>query len=217
MNDLCQAYEDALLSEDAGRQAELSAHAAGCAACQDKRALWQRIERVAPTLRKSWESPDLLARIQETAARPARPVPFVSVWGKRLALAAVLALFAVATLIGVRTPVPAEPGFGLPEIPRETLLSDDSLEKVEKTEAAYRTSIDELEQRARPRLENATSPLLANTREKLLVLDAAIAECRREIERNQLNTHLRRELLAMYVEKTKTLQGLFPESNGDKS
>ena len=105
----------------------------------------------------------------------------------------------------------------LSEIPRETLLSDDSLEKVEKTEAAYRSSIDELELRARPRLENATSPLLANTREKLLVLDAAIAECRREFERNQLNTHLRRELLAMYVEKTKTLQGLFPESNGDKS
>ena len=49
-------------------------------------------------------------------------------------------------------------------------------------------------------------------REKLQLLDSAIAELRGQIEQNRFNTHLRRELLAMYQEKQRTLQDLTKEA-----
>ena len=55
-------------------------------------------------------------------------------------------------------------------------------------------------------LDRATSPILLTLRERLVVLDAAIAQCRSEIERNRFNAHLRRELLEMYREKRRTLE-----------
>jgi hypothetical protein len=51
-----------------------------------------------------------------------------------------------------------------------------------------------------------SSPLAANLRERLLVIDAAIADCRAEIERNRFNAHLRRQLLSIYQEKRQTLE-----------
>jgi hypothetical protein len=49
---------------------------------------------------------------------------------------------------------------------------------------------------------------VASYREKLRLLDAAIADCRAEVKKNRFNAHLRRELLAMYREKQSTLQQL---------
>jgi hypothetical protein len=48
-------------------------------------------------------------------------------------------------------------------------------------------------------------------REKLDVLDSAIAELKASIDQNRFNTHLRRELLAVYQEKQRTLQNLMKE------
>jgi len=50
-----------------------------------------------------------------------------------------------------------------------------------------------------------------NYREKLDVLDSAITELKASIEQNRYNTHLRRELLAIYKEKQQTLQNLMKE------
>ena len=57
----------------------------------------------------------------------------------------------------------------------------------------------------------ASSPVALNYRERLAVLDSAIADLRSSIEQNRYNTHLRRELLAVYREKQKTLQELMKE------
>ena len=43
-------------------------------------------------------------------------------------------------------------------------------------------------------------------REKLLLLDSAIAETRARVERNRFNARLRQELLSLYQEKQSTLQ-----------
>jgi hypothetical protein len=48
-------------------------------------------------------------------------------------------------------------------------------------------------------------------REKLLLLDSAIAECRAQIERNRFNARLRQELLSLYQEKQRTLQQVMKE------
>jgi len=64
---------------------------------------------------------------------------------------------------------------------------------------------------AEPALSGATSPVLVNYREKLTVLDSAIAELKASVDQNRGNTHLRRELLAVYQEKQRTLQSLMKE------
>jgi hypothetical protein len=47
---------------------------------------------------------------------------------------------------------------------------------------------------------------MANYREKLLVLDSAIADLKSQAGINPANGHLRRQLLAMYQEKQDTLE-----------
>ncbi len=55
------------------------------------------------------------------------------------------------------------------------------------------------------------TPLQANYREKLLVLDSAIDELRAQAGLNPSNAHLRYELLAVYQEKQRTLEGILEE------
>jgi hypothetical protein len=91
------------------------------------------------------------------------------------------------------------------------LLTERALRDVEGAETAYTQSIDALAKLAGARLEDPASPLLSSYREKLVVLDAAIAECRAQIARNRFNAHLRRELLSIYREKQRTLEQVLGE------
>jgi hypothetical protein len=91
------------------------------------------------------------------------------------------------------------------------LLTDAAIDEVDKAEQAYLASIDKLSKLAEPALSGATSPVLVNYREKLTVLDAAIRELQASVDQNRGNTHLRRELLAVYQEKQRTLQSLMKE------
>src|SRR5262249_10931104 len=88
------------------------------------------------------------------------------------------------------------------------ILTDQPVGERDAAGKKYLESIENLSKLAEPALAGATSPVLANYREKLVVLDAAIAELKSSIEQNQGNTHLRRELLAVYQEKQRTLQDL---------
>ena len=88
----------------------------------------------------------------------------------------------------------------------QALLNDRAVNDVERAEAAYERAIDKLDAQARPQLQNSPAPLMANYREKLLVLDSAIADLKSQASMNPANGHLRRELLAMYREKQDTLE-----------
>jgi len=127
-----------------------------------------------------------------------------------MAAAAALFVIAVAGLQVFRNSGGREPLVNAGAT-KDPLLSDRSLEDVETAEANYVRSIDKLSELARPRIENPTTPILVNYREKLLVLDSAITETRNQIAGNRFNSHLRRELLAMYQEKQRTLQELMKE------
>ncbi len=86
------------------------------------------------------------------------------------------------------------------------LLHSKALGEVERAEAAYVQAIDKLDVEAKPQLDNPDTPLLANYREKLQVLDSAIDDLRAQTGMNPSNAHLRYQLLAMYQEKQRTLE-----------
>jgi hypothetical protein len=208
----CDRFERATLGEDAGVWAELEAHAGGCAECRRRLDLWEEISRAAPALRKSWNSPELFGRIEREIdaggpAAPARPAS-VTLW--RFLPAAAVAALVLVSMIGLRVfrgssgrePLTSR-SFG-----RDPLLTEQTLADVESAETAYLASIEKLSRLSGPLLADTSSPLLAGYREKLQLLDSAISEMRGEIERNRFNTHLRKELLAMYREKQRTLQDL---------
>lgn len=210
----CKDLDAALRDEEAGALEAARLHAGDCPACRQALEVWDGIASAAPLLRRSWESPDLWPRIhQALAGEPGRRAAreerraFWRRW--RAAAAAAGLVLAAATWLVLRSlppSVPAGPG-GL----EQRLLTERALREVERSEAEYVASIDRLARVAAPLLESPSSPLLASYREKLQILDAAIAECRGEVERNRFNAHLRRELLAIYQEKQRTLQLLMEE------
>ena len=91
------------------------------------------------------------------------------------------------------------------------LLTDQAVQQVEQAQKTYEQSIDKLAKLAEPKLNAASTPLLKNYREKLNLLDAAISECRTNLERNRANAYLRSELLSFYQEKQQTLEQVLRE------
>jgi hypothetical protein len=211
----CRRFEQAL-ERGPEALAALEAHARGCEDCRERLRLWEEITAAAPSLRKNWESPELPARIARAVKGASREAPAAAPARRRLTwlpAAAAAALFALS-MIGLYVFKPGEaardPLSNL-RAARQPLLTDSTLSDVESAEAKYLESIEKLSRQARPRLERAETPLLVAYREKLELLDSAIVEVRGQIERNRYNTHLRRELLAMYQEKQRTLQDVMKE------
>lgn len=212
----CRRLDAALESGDAAALATARPHAGGCARCEERLRAFDDISAAAPGLRKSWESPELWPRIRESLAREAfapaedrKPARTAPTWPAWLPIAAIATLFLVS-FVGLQVFRPSlgdRQIFGVRPLPKDPLLTDLALDDVERSEAEYVRSIDTLSRLARPRLEAAeATPLLLSYREKLLLLDNAIADLSGEIRQNRYNTHLRRQLLGMYAEKQRTLR-----------
>jgi len=217
----CTDLEAALRGDDPSLAEAWRRHTETCPGCAEELALWEGVAAAAPSLRKEWPSPALRERIQarlleeNEMRRPRhRAIPL---W-EWLPLAAAACLL-VALVARVRAPSPS-PSPSAPaadaapvadDASPQRLLTERALAEVEQSEAAYVRSIDALARVAEPHLQHAHSALLDNYREKLLVLDAAIAACRVQVERNRFNAHLRLELLSIYQEKQRTLQSLLKE------
>ena len=84
-------------------------------------------------------------------------------------------------------------------------LTEEALRDVQQAEAAYARSIEKLSSVAGAGLQSP-SPLAAAYREKLLVLDSAIADLKANVENNRYNVYLQTQLASLYREKQKTLQ-----------
>ena len=123
------------------------------------------------------------------------------------ALAASLVAAAITWVAVGRRPVPSEA-----VISDDRFLTERALGDVEQAEARYVASIDRLARLAEPMVAKPTTPLLASYREKLQLLDAAIEDCRTQIEQNRFHAQLRRELLKVYQEKQRTLEQLMGET-----
>lgn len=212
----CGQFEKAL-ARGQEAVAALEVHAGSCADCRERLRLWKEISQAAPALKKEWESPDLFARIARAiAAAPPQGAQAPAFPRRRPAwipVAAAAALF-LLSMIGLYVFKPGESGrepISNLRVPREPLMTERTLNEVETAEAKYLQSIEKLSLLARPRLETPGTALRTAYKEKLELLDSAIAEIRDQIDQNRFNTHLRRELLAMYREKQRTLQDLMKE------
>lgn len=183
---------------------DAKAHAEHCERCREELYLWSEISRIAPELHHEWESPSLWPRIRdelETALPAGKPIPR---W-QWLAAAAALVAMAVALSLPWSFHKPQNRAF----------LTESALHDVEQAEAAYARSIEKLSALADPELERSPSPLAAAYREKLVVLDSAIADLKANVANNQYNVYVQNQLASLYREKQKTLQEWLENAKGN--
>lgn len=213
-NDRDRIFEDGAPAE----WAALEAHAAGCAACAEELRAWKSLSMAAAELRDLSDSPSLWPRIQRSLAEQAARATdrklrwdwqsfrqSISVTWQTAAASAIVLLLSLSAgwFYLHRTP---------PQLQQGDFLKTKALADVERTESAYMQAIDKLAADAKPQLDNSeTTALLANYREKLLVLDSAIDDLRVQTGQNPSNAHLRYQLLAMYQEKQRTLEEILEE------
>jgi hypothetical protein len=217
----CRDRERILKEQEPTELAALSKHAEECAECREELELWAAMSAAGPLMRKSWESPELWPRIQQSLAEQAQRMGgrtsanwFAHAWevwaanwkpalaGVALVALTILGLSKVTKDNDIKPPVTVvEPTRG-PRI----LMTEQAVKEIEAREAEYLKSIEKLSELADPQMAQPNTALMASYREKLIVLDAAISELRTNIERNRFNAHLRMELVLLYREKQKTLQ-----------
>jgi hypothetical protein len=208
----CNNRERILLDGSPEEWAALEQHAGTCAACAEELRAWKQLSAAAEELRDYQASPALWTRI-ETALRQqqAAPAPgakfwsFLDLW--RLAAPAWQSALvgAMALALAVSSGYLYTHRAVQPTVQGSQLLKTSALAEVERTEREYMAAIDKLAADAGPQL-GADAPLMASYREKILVLDSAIADLRAQAGENPSNAHLRNQLLAMYQEKQHTLQ-----------
>jgi uncharacterized iron-regulated membrane protein len=194
----CTDLDNLLMEGDALAMAAAARHAETCAACAETLAAWNDISATARDMRASWDNDMLWPRIERAVGRERRRG-----WMQLLQVAAALAIFlgiAAITWSAVRV--------------RQfdnAILRSAALDEVEKAEQQHIAAIDHLEKAAEPKLDTPDTPLMVSYKEKLMLLDDAIAECQTNIQRNRNNAHLRKQLLAIYSEKQRTLQDVLRE------
>ena len=211
----CNDRERIFLDGSSEEWAALEAHAASCATCRTELAAWKQLSVAARDLDEQWDSPSLWPRIEQ-ALRESSPPPggyFWNRWSRSWNLSSLAWQTAAAGLLLCALTGAALWFVATPTTPTrdktptdQALLNNRTVREVERAEAAYEQAIDKLDAQARPELLNPSTPLLAGYREKLEVLDSAIAELKSQTSINPGNGHLRRQLLAMYQEKQETLE-----------
>ncbi len=206
---------------------EAREHIKYCQSCRKEYRLWTEISNTARELHEEWDTPSLWPSIRETLSHQIRPRPERPWWGNRK-IWTIAAGFAICVALAILftgpwRPQPSAPGDQQASTnePNTTppaasthasngrdFLTEQALAEVERTESAYRQSIDKLSHIAAPELRNPHSPEAANYSEKLKLLDTAIAETRANLDRNRYNIHLQTALADLYREKKQTLQEL---------
>lgn len=199
----CTQLDDLLF--DGGELAMHTAtrHAAGCAACAAQLASWNDLTTTARSMRAGWNDDLLWPRIERALQQQIRRRPHTWLW--QAAAALLLTLSLAATAFYALRVQRRDAAFD------EAILRVAALDEVERAERSHVKAISQLERIAAPRLDQAPSPLMVSYREKLMLLDDAIAECEASIDRNRQNAHLRAQLLAMYSEKQETLHAVLRE------
>ena len=200
----CEEFDALLLEGDEASMAAAARHAHDCPACRERLDDWNDISATAKSLHATWRNDMLWPRIDRAlnvGRASARP------WFWQIAAAIVLTVG-----IGGGT------WYAVHERAQQraydqAILRDQALQRVEQAERAHVAAINELEKVASSKLDDPATPLLVSYKEKLMLLDDAIAECETVIQQNRNNAHLRKQLLAMYSEKQRTLEDVLREES----
>ena len=215
MNVTCNDRDSIFEDGTPAQWAALEAHAATCAACAEELRAWKSLSVAASQLRDYAPSPWLWPRIESALAAEAANPHRSSLWWDRSSVwlgfnlswqFAAAAGFALLLLVSGGWLYRNQSKRPSTTASQNPLLRNKALGEVERAEAAYVQAIDKLAAGAKPQLDNPDTPLLANYREKLQVLDSAIEDLRAQTGQNPSNAHLRYQLLAMYQEKQRTLE-----------
>lgn len=201
----CENLDTLLLEGDAFSMQIAARHAAECAACAQRLSSWSEISETARGMRSEWKSDTLWPRIERTIRQESLR-PKMRLW--QIAAAWIL-IAGIGGLIWFARQRSHAAEFD------QAILRTAALDEVENAEKAHLAAIDRLEKVAAPKLDDASDPLLVSYKEKLMLLDAAIAECQAGIDQNRQNAHLRRQLLTLYSEKQRTLQNVLQERTHD--
>ena len=195
--------DDLLLAGDEASMRAAAEHAANCAPCAATLTAWNEMSTTAKSLHATWQSDMLLPRIQKAVREEKRTSrrKFAQI------AAGILLTLGVARGVWRITELRENRAFD------RVILQQSALDEVENAEKAHLAAINHLEKVAGPQLDDAQTPLMVSYKEKLVLIDDAIGECEANIARNRQNAHLRRQLLAMYTEKQKTLQDVVREGS----
>jgi hypothetical protein len=209
MNIRCEQMDDLLLDGSVFSMEVAARHARTCDACLETLTSWNEMSEVAATLRTDWSNEMLWPRIERAIRAESQHTSKSRLW--QVAAAMILTLSVGLTSWYAVRVASGEAKFD------EEILRVAALDEVEKAEQAHVAAIERLQEVAEPVLENAATPLMVNYKEKLMMLDDAIAECEASIEQNKQNAHLRKQLLSMYSEKQNTLLDVLrEETHGSK-
>lgn len=190
---------------------ELRAHATQCASCRAELEASEQVAHWAAARRQAWESPALWPSIESALrAGPARPrihfLPTPRAWA------------AIAALLVLTVPMVwyARLHHSRP-IVSDDFLTAQTLQQVESARAAYVQSIEQLNKLAKPALNNDNLRAMAAYRDKLQLLDKAIAETRAAAAGNRLNAQVQAQLAALLQDKQNTLQEVLKYANSNEN
>ncbi len=205
MNITCTQLDDLLFDGSPLAMETAARHARDCAACAEKLAEWNEISSTAQTLHETWQSDLLWPRIERSLRQEKKRAPLSRVWQYA---AAVLLTFGLGGTLWYSVRSQAhDAAFD------KRIIQVSALDEVERAENEHVKAIARLERLTDSKLEQSESPLMVSYKEKLMLLDDAIAECQSNIDRNRQNAHLRKQLLAMYTDKQATLEDVLREDS----
>lgn len=208
MNTRCEQIDDLLLEGDALSMQTAARHAESCAACMEKLTEWNEISATARDLHATWQSDLLWPRIERALRAEKR-----SSWRPQF--------LKIAAIVVVTVGLAAMSWYAGTLRSRQTfekeILRMTAVDEVEKAEQVHLRAIHKLEKLAESRLEETDTPLMVSYKEKLMLLDDAISECEASIAQNRQNAHLRKQLLAIYSEKQRTLRDVLREGNHEST
>ncbi|HYR28780.1 MAG TPA: hypothetical protein VEU30_09960 [Thermoanaerobaculia bacterium] len=205
MNITCTQLDDLLFDGSPLAMETAARHARDCTACAEKLAEWNEISSIAPSLHETWQSDLLWPRIERSLRQERKRTPLTRVW--QYAAAILLTVGLGGTMwFSIRSQA-HDAAFD------KRILQVSALDEVQRAENEHVQAIAQLERLAEAKLEENESPLMASYKEKLMLLDDAIAECKSNVDGNQQNAHLRKQLLAMYSDKQQTLEDVLREDS----
>jgi hypothetical protein len=193
----CNDFDNLLMEGDAFSMETADRHARECAECAAKLASWNEISSTARDLHTTWPSDTLWPRIERSLKNEQRTARS---WMWQVAAALLI-------LLGLGVVVWKANQFNHDVRPSLT----DAVDVADQKQHEFETSIKHLETLSGKKLDDPATPIMVSYKEKLMLLDDAIAECQTAIDQNRANAQLRKQILAMYSEKQRTLRDVLRE------
>lgn len=207
MTTTCTQLDDLLLDASPLAMETAARHAEECVECAEKLAVWNDIGATAKSMQGAWQSDLLWPRIERALQNERLQRRPRKQWLWQLAAGILLTIGLGGTMLYTLRVQTHEAAFD------RDILRLAAMDEVERAEKTHLEAIDRLEHLADAKLEDAQTPLMVSYKEKLMLLDEAIAECQANIDQNRQNAHLRKQLLTMYTDKQQTLLDVLREDN----